>query len=53
MLYEHEKKIMQELSDCPGVIQIQQDETITDDLEDPNKFILMEYASQGSIFNLL
>ena len=46
--------MMEELSECPGVIQIaSQPKLNSNSNEDPNKFILMEYAQQGNMLEFL
>lgn len=53
MLYENERQIMEELCNCPGVIHIENHENIDINTEDPDRFILMEYAKEGSMFEFL
>lgn len=53
MLYENERQIMEELCNCPGVIHIENHQNIEMNLDDPDRFILMEYAKEGSMFEFL
>ena len=53
MLYENERKIMEELCNCPGVIHIENQQNIDINDDDPYRFILMEYAKEGSMFEFL